>query len=68
MLTETRLNESVFSCSLFSPKKYDVYRCDRSAKTSQKKSGGGVLISVNKKYKSEILKSGENLGCEQIWV
>lgn len=68
MLTETRLNDSVFSCYSFPPNDFEVYRCDRSDDTSQKKGGGGVLISVNKKYKSELIKSGEYDGCEQIWV
>lgn len=45
-----------------------MYRCDRSLNTSDKNSGGGVLISVNRKYKSELVKSGDNDGCEQVWV
>lgn len=59
MMTETRLNDSVYSCNLFPPNDFEVYRCDRSKNTSNKESGGGVLISVNKKLKSEIISSGE---------
>lgn len=67
MLTETRLNEIVISSNLFPPN-FVTYRCDRSANTSDKESGGGVLISVHKKYVSELILSGENNGCEQLWI
>lgn len=68
IMTETRLNDSVFSCSLFPPNDYDVYRCDRSSNTSTKESGGGALIGVHKKLKSELVLSAEPEGCEQIWI
>lgn len=68
MLSETRLNNSDFSCSLFPLNEFDTYRCDRSANTSSKEGGGGVLISVHKQYKSELILSDEAEGCEQIWV
>lgn len=45
MFTETNLNETIPSNNLFPPE-FETYRCDRSAKTSKKESGGGVLISV----------------------
>ena len=35
--------------------------------TSRKKGGGGVLISIKKKYKSELILNGEPSGCEQLW-
>lgn len=68
LLTETRLNESVFSSNLFPPNEYDVYRCDRSGNTSEKENGGGVLIGVTKSLKSELVLSAEPDGCEQIWI
>lgn len=68
LFTETRLNDSVHSCNLFPLNDYDVYRCDRSINTSDKKGGGGVLISVRKGYKSELILNGESNGCEQIWI
>lgn len=33
-----------------------------------KKSGGGVLIGVNRKYDSELILSAESNGCEQLWI
>lgn len=68
LFCETCLNDSVNSCNLFPPNKYDTYRCDRSINTSSKVSGGGVLISVNKNLKSELIFSAEPDGCEQIWI
>lgn len=68
MLTETNLNDSIFSCNLFPPNNFDVYRCDRSRNTSLKQSGGGVLIGVKKKFKSELIVCAAPDGCEQIWV
>lgn len=67
MFTETNLNESVISSNLFPPI-FETYRCDRTKNTSEKESGGGVLISINKKYNSELILSGENDECEQIWI
>lgn len=68
MLTETHLNDSVFSCNVFPPNDFDIYRCDRSKNSSSKERGGGVLISVKKKLKSELILNGEQDGCEQIWI
>lgn len=67
MFTETRLNDSINSNNLFPPNDFDIYRCDRSMNTSNKKSGGGVLISVHKKYNSDLIITGEPYGCEQLW-
>lgn len=67
MLTETGLNDSVISSNLLPPA-FETYRCDRSINTSSKQSGGGVLISVNKKYNSELILNGENEQCEQVWI
>lgn len=67
MLTETGLNDSVLSANLF-PSIYATYRCDRTINTSAKQSGGGVLISVSKKFNSELILSGEGDQCEQIWI
>lgn len=67
MFTETNLNHSVISSNLFPPN-FETYRCDRTKNTSNKESGGGVLISVNQKYNSELILSGEQNDCEQIWI
>lgn len=66
-LTETALNETVNSTEVF-PSEYITYRCDRSNKTSKKTSKGGVLVAVDKRFESELLCTGEENGCEQVWV
>lgn len=52
ILTETFLNEDIDSAELglFN---YNVFRCDRSILTSDKKDGGGVLIALHKKFQFE---------------
>lgn len=66
-LTETGLNDSVSSSELF-PVDFNVYRCDRSNKTSHKNGKGGTLISIHKTLNSEEILSGDEFGCEQIWT
>lgn len=68
VFTETRLNDSIDSCRIFPSNDFIVYRCDRSPKTSNKHGGGGVLIGAHKRYKSELILSGEEYGCEQLWI
>lgn len=67
LMTETRLKSQIISSNLFPPN-FETYRCDRSDNTSYKEGGGGVLISVDKKFNSELILSGESNGCEQIWI
>lgn len=65
--TETALNESIKSSEIF-PQQFSVYRCDRSSKTSDKQCKGGTLIAVTNKFTSELISTGENEGCEHLWV
>lgn len=53
-LSETWLNPNIMDNELFDSS-YDVYRCDRSQLTSDKKDGGGVLIAVKSVFPSERL-------------
>lgn len=46
---------------------YNVYRCDRSEATSDKLSGGGVLVAISEKIPSFLLSS-PNHRAEQIFV
>lgn len=68
MFTETGLNDTIASKDVFPKNKFETYRCDRSNKTSDKQGKGGVLIAVNKRYKSDIILKADDQGCEQIWV
>lgn len=58
-LTETWLKDSHYNEEYFGPN-FIVYRCDRSPKTSAKASGGGVLIAVSTRIKSERILNMEN--------
>lgn len=51
-ITETWLKPTVLNNELFDSS-YLVYRCDRSELNSLKCRGGGVLVAVKSKYKSE---------------
>lgn len=66
LFTESWLNESVKSDELemFG---YVLYRCDRSASTSQCGRGGGVLIAVKKHLSSSLLPIQLN-NLEQVFV
>lgn len=46
VIVETNLNPDIYSSEFF-PADYIVYRCDRSALTSVKSSGGGVLMAIH---------------------
>lgn len=52
MLTETWLNDSISNNEHFSSR-FNVYRCDRSALTSELSDGGGVLIAIDATLHSE---------------
>ena len=67
IFVDTNLNPTVESHEFF-PNTFNIYRCDRSKKTSNKSSHGGVLIAADKQLKSEIILHGEENGCEQLWV
>ena len=55
LLTETNLMNGIGSNELFDLSEFSVFRCDRSSENSLKKSFGGVLISVNAAYNSDLL-------------
>lgn len=65
--TETWLNENTNSYQLFGPE-YSVYRGDRTALNSNKRSGGGVLLAVRSRFKSHQLHPPNCSALEQIWV
>lgn len=67
IFTETGFNDSTNSITAF-PSNYTVHRGDRSGNTTSKKSGGGVLIAVDKQFDSDLLFTGDDDGCEQVWV
>lgn len=46
MLTETWLNDSILDNEILG-NDYNIFRYDRNLKTSNKKTGGGVLIAIN---------------------
>lgn len=63
-ITETWLKPSVQNNEFFDSS-YLVYRCDRSEFNSLKCRGGGVLVAVKSKYKSECLQL---LNCDHLEV
>lgn len=66
VVTESWLNDS-FSNSEILDDRYVVYRRDRSALTSSKERGGGVLVAVhNSLYSCALLMPEPNI--EEIWV
>lgn len=50
-LSETWINDNIHNNELFCDD-FLIYRCDRSTINSNKSSGGGVLIAVNRNYPS----------------
>ncbi|XP_053686454.1 uncharacterized protein LOC128735992 [Sabethes cyaneus] len=57
--TETYLDQSVVDEMLF-PAHFLVYRCDRNLSNSDKQSGGGTLIAVNRRLSSSDHITAEN--------
>ncbi|XP_055622088.1 uncharacterized protein LOC129765695 [Toxorhynchites rutilus septentrionalis] len=66
VLTETRLDDRIFSTQLFGPS-YAVYRTDRSHLNSHKSRGGGVLIAITR-LTSYLDPAPISLLLEQLWV
>lgn len=60
VLVETRLSRNILSSKLF-PDYYEVFRHDRSKLNSSKKSGGGVLIAMHKRFNCRLLESNERI-------
>ena len=66
LFTETNLSSDINDSELGLPA-YNVYRCDRNSNTSLKKSGGGVLIAVKKRFRSTFIAT-EFVQIEHIFV
>lgn len=66
-MTETWLNEDTRSNQIFGPN-YNVFRLDRNANNSCKKSGGGVLLALHCKHKPRQLSVPNSEAVEQLWV
>ena len=66
-MTETGLDDRIYSQQLFSPS-YIVYRCDRSPANSSKSRFGGVLISIAQQYASRVVHTGNGRNLEQVCV
>ena len=54
LLVETSLNSDLISSEL-GIDNYNIYRKDRDNRATGKQRNGGLLIAVNKKYKSQLL-------------
>lgn len=60
LLVETNFDEEIFNEEIFS-QDYVVYRNDRSSNNSNKKSGGGILIALKRKFKCQLLEVNYNI-------
>lgn len=67
LATETSWDETVNSEEVFG-NNYDVFRNDRDCQTSEKKSGGGVLIAVSTLFSAEIIETTKFKEFEHVWV
>ena len=67
MLTETGLDDRIHSLQLFG-NSYSVFRCDRNAINSTKRSFGGVLIAVNKQHPCTLFEPAHGRHLEQVCV
>ncbi|XP_055522500.1 uncharacterized protein LOC129716691 [Wyeomyia smithii] len=67
VLTETGLDDRINSQQLFGDS-FNVFRCDRSVHNRSKRSFGGVLIVVNKRYPSALFNTSHGNHLEQICV
>lgn len=66
-LTETWLNDTFFDSELID-NRYVVYRKDRDLRRTNKRDGGGVILAVNKRFKTERLDKLEYEDVESLWV
>ena len=65
-LTETWLNNDILDSEL--THNYTIHRCDRNARTSRHKRGGGVLIAVRNELRSAAVHIADSDELEQIVV
>jgi hypothetical protein len=66
LLSETWLDGNVGDSEM-GFNSHTIYRKDRSKQTSVKSRGGGVLIAINKKFKSTLVKTNHK-NLEQIYI
>ena len=66
-LFETWLNSGISDVEHFG-KRYNVFRGDRSAHTSDRTDGGGVLVAVESKFDSEKINLCNDSGLEHVCV
>ena len=66
-LSETWLNESIFSRELFD-NRYIVYRKDRDFIRTQKRDGGGVALAVKSSFSTERMFELETNDVESVWI
>lgn len=67
VFSETWLNDGKFDAEFFDPR-FSVYRKDRSKSSIEASKGGGVLISIDSKYDSELINFPEMDPLEAIFV
>lgn len=67
VLTETGLHDGIHDGEIF-PDEYEVFRCDRSQRTSDKGQKGGVLIAVKSVLQPSLVLRCDDEGLEQVWV
>lgn len=65
-MVESNLNVD-FSDSEIKTKDFSIFRCDRNSRSSQKLSGGGVLIMVHNRIKSQYINITQDR-VEQLYV
>lgn len=66
--TETWLREDFNSSLIFPPNQYQVYRKDRNLHSSDKSTGGGVLIALKNNLKADRLYGFEHPNLEMVWI
>jgi Reverse transcriptase (RNA-dependent DNA polymerase) len=67
ILLETNFNDGFYDSEILD-NRFIVFRCDRSSSNSSKKSGGGVLIAVDRKFGSELVSVPNGERVEQVCV
>lgn len=67
LITETWLNYSFLNTEICD-KRYEVFRCDRSVKSSEKSIGGGVMICINRSYQPSERPEFAQEKVEMLWV
>ena len=66
-VTETWLHGDIYDEEILPELNYNVYRRDRDAETSAKRTGGGVMLCVSKNFSSSRRRDLESVA-EILWV